>query len=86
MDKPIFKLVILPEADAFLESLAPAVLRKVFYNIDKVAGGSKMQTCSRSLAILIFGSSAHLGRGWHTDCLPFGTKTVKHSLSLPTDL
>ncbi|WP_288089059.1 type II toxin-antitoxin system RelE/ParE family toxin, partial [Bacteroides acidifaciens] len=41
MDKPIFKLVILPEADAFLESLAPAVLRKVFYNIDKVAGGVK---------------------------------------------
>lgn len=30
MDKPIFKLVTLPEADAFLESLAPAVLRKVF--------------------------------------------------------
>ncbi len=41
MDKPIFKLVTLPEADAFLESLAPAVLRKVFYNIDKVAGGVK---------------------------------------------
>ncbi|MDE6423836.1 MAG: type II toxin-antitoxin system RelE/ParE family toxin [Muribaculaceae bacterium] len=41
MDKPIFKLVTLPEAYAFLESLAPAVLRKVFYNIDKVAGGVK---------------------------------------------
>lgn len=41
MDKSIFKLVTLPEADAFLESLAPAVLRKVFYNIDKVAGGVK---------------------------------------------
>lgn len=41
MDKPIFKLVTLPEANEFLESLAPAVLRKVFYNIDKVAGGVK---------------------------------------------
>lgn len=31
MDKPIFKLIMLPEADAFLESLAPAVLRKVLF-------------------------------------------------------
>lgn len=41
MDKPIFKLVTLPEANAFLESLAPSVLRKIFYNIRKVAGGVK---------------------------------------------
>lgn len=41
MDKPIFKLVTLPEANDFLESLAPAVLRKMFYNIDKIAGGVK---------------------------------------------
>lgn len=41
MDKPIFKLVTLPEADAFLESLAPAVLRKMLYNIRRVAGGVK---------------------------------------------
>lgn len=41
MDKPIFKLIALPEAEAFLGSLAPAVLRKVFYNIRKVAGGVK---------------------------------------------
>lgn len=41
MDKPVFKLVTLPEAEAFLESLAPTILRKVFYNIRKVAGGVK---------------------------------------------
>lgn len=41
MDKPIFKLVTLPEADAFFESLDPAVVRKIFYNIRKVAGGVK---------------------------------------------
>ena len=41
MDKPIFKLVTLPEADAFLNSLTPAVVRKVLYNIRKVAGGVK---------------------------------------------
>lgn len=39
MDKTIFKLVTLPEAEAFLDSLAPDVLRKVFYNIRKVAVG-----------------------------------------------
>lgn len=37
MDKPIFKLVTLPEADEFFESLSTAVLRKMFYNIRKVA-------------------------------------------------
>ena len=41
MDKPLFKLITLKEAEEFLESLDPAVLRKVFYNIDKVAGGVK---------------------------------------------
>ena len=41
MDKPLFKLVALKDAEAFLESLAPAVVRKIFYNIDKVAGGVK---------------------------------------------
>lgn len=41
MDKPLFNLATLPEADEFLDSLAPAVVRKVFYNIRKVAGGVK---------------------------------------------
>lgn len=41
MDKPLFKLITLKEAEEFLESLDSAVLRKVFYNIDKVAGGVK---------------------------------------------
>lgn len=34
MDKPLFNLATLPEADEFLDSLAPAVVRKV-------AGGVK---------------------------------------------
>lgn len=33
MDKPLFNLATLPEADEFLDSLAAAVVRKVFYNI-----------------------------------------------------
>lgn len=41
MDKPLFKLVTLQEAEDFINSLAPAVIRKMFYNIDKVAGGVK---------------------------------------------
>jgi len=41
MDKPLFKIVTLQEAEAFINSLAPAVIRKMFYNIDKVAGGVK---------------------------------------------
>lgn len=41
MDTPIFNLATLPEADEFLDSLAPAVVRKIFFNIDKVAGGVK---------------------------------------------
>lgn len=41
MDKPLFKLVTLQEAEDFINSLAPAVIRKIFYNIDKVAGGVK---------------------------------------------
>lgn len=39
MDKPLFKLVTLEEAEDFLNSLSPAVVRKIFFNIDKVAGG-----------------------------------------------
>lgn len=41
MDKPLFKLVTLQEAEDFINSLSPAVIRKMFYNIDKVAGGVK---------------------------------------------
>lgn len=41
MDKPLFKLVTLPEAEEFINGLAPAVIRKIFYNIDKIAGGVK---------------------------------------------
>lgn len=41
MDKPLFKLVTLQEAEDFINSLSPAVIRKIFYNIDKVAGGVK---------------------------------------------
>lgn len=39
MDRPIFKLVTLKEAEDFINGLAPAVVRKIFFNIDKVAGG-----------------------------------------------
>lgn len=41
MDKPLFNLVALKEAEDFLDSLAPAVVHKIYYNIDKVAGGVK---------------------------------------------
>ncbi len=41
MYKPLFKLVTLKEAEDFINSLAPEVIRKMFYNIDKVAGGVK---------------------------------------------
>lgn len=39
MDRPIFKLVTLKEAEDFINGLSPAVVRKIFFNIDKVAGG-----------------------------------------------
>lgn len=41
METPLFNLVTLPDAVAFLDGLAPAVVRKIFYNIRKVAGGVK---------------------------------------------
>ena len=41
MDKPLFSLITLNEAEDFIDSLAPAVVRKIFFNIDKVAGGVK---------------------------------------------
>ncbi len=41
MDKPLFKLVALKEAEDFINGLALSVIRKIFYNIDKVAGGVK---------------------------------------------
>lgn len=41
MYKPLFKLVTLQEGEDFINSLSPAVIRKMFYNIDKVAGGVK---------------------------------------------
>lgn len=41
MGNPIFRLVALKDAEDFFESLSPAVRRKIFYNIDKVANGIK---------------------------------------------
>ena len=41
MNKPLFNLVTLKEAEDFINRLAPDVIRKMFYNIDKVAGGVK---------------------------------------------
>ena len=49
MDKPLFKLVTLQEAEDFINSLAPAVVRKMFYNIDKVIGGVKDQELFKKL-------------------------------------
>lgn len=49
MDKPLFNLATLPEADEFLDSLAPAVVRKVFYNIRKVAGGETLVIATHGL-------------------------------------
>ncbi len=49
MDKPLFKLVTLQEAEDFINSLAPAVVRKMFYNIDKVVGGVKDQELFKKL-------------------------------------
>jgi len=39
MYKPIFKFSALPEAANFIKSLPLAARTKIFYNIDKVAGG-----------------------------------------------
>lgn len=49
IDKPLFKLVTLQEAEDFINSLAPAVVRKMFYNIDKVVGGVKDQELFKKL-------------------------------------
>jgi len=41
MDKPLFNLIILKEAEEFINTLNSSVIRKMFYNIDKIAGGVK---------------------------------------------
>lgn len=41
MNKRLFNLVALPEAVEFLDSLPSSVIRKIYFNIDKVAGGVK---------------------------------------------
>ena len=41
MDKQIFRLIMLPEAIEFLDSLSDNVREKVLYNIRKVRGGVK---------------------------------------------
>ena len=41
MDKPLFNLVLLKDAEDFINGLAPAAIRKIFFNIDKLAGGVK---------------------------------------------
>ncbi|MDE5826630.1 MAG: type II toxin-antitoxin system RelE/ParE family toxin [Duncaniella sp.] len=41
MEKPFFKFIALEEASRFIESLPPATQLKIYYNIDKVAGGVK---------------------------------------------
>lgn len=41
MDKPIFRLIMLPEAVEFLDSLPDNAREKVLYNIRKVRGGIK---------------------------------------------
>ena len=39
MQKPLFKFAALQEARDFLKTLPVAAQRKIYYNIDKVAGG-----------------------------------------------
>lgn len=39
MEEPFFKFIALKEAVGFIESLSLEVQRKIYYNIDKVAGG-----------------------------------------------
>ena len=75
MDKPLFSLITLKEAEDFIDSLAPAVVRKIFFNIDKVAEVSKILNYSRSSEILKSGNSGQYGREWLIDCLRFGIKT-----------
>lgn len=41
MDKPLFKLITLPDAVEFLDKLSPSVIRKIFFNIRKVSEGVK---------------------------------------------
>lgn len=44
MDKPLFSLITLKEAEDFIDSLAPAVVRKIFFNIDCLRFGIKTKT------------------------------------------
>ena len=41
MGEKHFQLVLMEEAKAFLRTLSIQVVRKIFYNIDRVAGGEK---------------------------------------------
>ena len=41
MRQQVFKLVLMEEADKFLDSLSDAVYEKIDYNIRKVAAGVK---------------------------------------------
>ncbi len=49
MDKPIFRFIALQEAGDFINSLPVAAQRKIFYTIDKVAGGIKDVTLFKKL-------------------------------------
>lgn len=51
MGKPLFKLVTLKEAEDFINGLALPVIRKMFYNIDKVAGGVKDPELFKKLGV-----------------------------------
>lgn len=78
MDKPIFKLITLIEADEFLASLPDKAREKVLYNIRKVRFGVKDSNCSVNLTT-IYGSFGRLIKAWLIVCSPFGIMTVKPS-------
>ena len=45
----IFRLALLEEAKKFLQSLPPQAYKKIFYNIDRVAGGERNKELFKKL-------------------------------------
>lgn len=77
MEKQIFRLITLPEAIEFLDSLPDNVREKILYNIRKVCAGVKDIRLFKKLGSTPIWSLELSGWELHIVCWRFGIRMVR---------
>lgn len=77
MEQKRFRLVLSAEVKKFIEQLPKPAMKKVIYNIDRVAGGERNNELFKKLDSTDIWGSVHSIIKQHIVSLPFGIQTKK---------